>query len=288
MKSLTASPPERRLLPGGGVRGPVPLLIAIMMFVMIIVSATALALGNMAALVRTGVENRYSIQIADGAAKQHIAVAAARRAPGVVDVSPVPQEELRRTLERWLGPAAADADLPLPAMIDVDLAPGANVDAVRSIVERAVPSARLTAQGDSLAPLLAALRGSIALAVGLVVLIALATGAAVVLAARGALNTHRATIEVMHGIGATDQQIARLFQRQIAVDSLMGGVAGATLAGVVLLLALGGGALDTLLGGTRPLGWSDALLLAVFPLIGAALATLVARRAVLGALRARL
>ena len=39
---------------------------------------------------------------------------------------------------------------------------------------------------------------------GLVLLIAVATAAAVVLAARGALDNHRATIEVMHGIGATD------------------------------------------------------------------------------------
>ena len=67
-------------------------------------------------------------------------------------------------------------------------------------------------------------------------LIALATAAAVVLAARGALDTHRATIEVMHGIGATDLQVARLFQRKIALDALFGGLAGGVAAALVLLL----------------------------------------------------
>ena len=46
------------------------------------------------------------------------------------------------------------------------------------------------------------------------------------LAARGALDTHRFTIEVMHGIGATDLQVTHLFQRKIAIDALIGSLAG--------------------------------------------------------------
>ena len=47
-------------------------------------------------------------------------------------------------------------------------------------------------------------------------------------AARGAraLDTHRDTIEVIHMLGATDIQIARLFQRRIALDALLGGLVG--------------------------------------------------------------
>ena len=51
---------------------------------------------------------------------------------------------------------------------------------------------------------------------------------------------------------------------------------------------MGGAGLATTLAGIPPLGWRDAIILAVFPLFGAGLATLVAKRAVLGALRARL
>jgi cell division transport system permease protein len=107
-----------------------------------------------------------------------------------------------------------------------------------------------------------------------------------VLAARGALDTNRATIEVMHGVGATDDQIARLFQRKIALDSLTGGLAGAGAAGIILLLIAGGRAVwfDDLAGGPL-LDAGDLLFLAALPLIGAAVATVVARLAVLRALR---
>lgn len=288
MNYLLVTEPEKRLIPSSGVRGPVPLLIAIMTFVMVVVAAAGLALGNAASVVRTGVENRYSIQIADGAARAPTAVAAARSAPGVARVEQVPPDDLRRTLERWLGPAGAEADLPIPAIIDVDLGPGADPAAIKSAVERAVPGARFIAHRSSLEPLLDALTGLTRLAFGLVLLIALASAAAIVLAARGALDTHRGTIEVMHGIGATDRQVARLFVRQIAFDALLGGIAGAALAGLIIALILGGASLATTLTGAPLLAWGDALLLALLPVLVAILATLVARAALLRALSDRL
>lgn len=288
MNFLYATAPERRLLPARGIRGPVPFLIAIMTFVMVVVAAAGLSLANAASVVKSGVGNRYSIQIADGEQQAPAAIAAARAVPGVLRVAQVPPADLRRTLERWLGPAAAQADLPIPAMIDVDLRPGASAGAVSAAVRRAVPTAQFVAHASSLAPLLDALRGLVMLAFFLMLLVALASAAAVVLAARGALDNHRATIEVMHGVGATDEQITRLFQRQIAIDSLLGGLAGATAAGLVLAALLGGSDLAATLSSRPLLGWDDALVLALIPVVGALLATLVARRAVLGELRERL
>jgi cell division transport system permease protein len=288
MKPLTISEAERRLIPSSGVRGPVPLLIAIMTFVMVVVAAAGLVLANISSVVRGGVEHRYSIQIADGAAKAPAAMAAARSVPGVTRVAEVDPGDLRRTLEKWLGPAAREADLPLPVIIDVDLGPGADPGAVAGAVGRAAPGARFVAHRASLAPLLQALRGLTLLALGLVVMIAAASAAAVVLAARGALENHRGTIEVMHGIGATDDQVARLFVRQIAVDALTGGIGGAAAAAVVIAVILGGVGSATMLAGAAPLHWNDALWLATLPLAIALLATQVARRALLKALRERL
>jgi cell division transport system permease protein len=283
---LSASPAERRLLPGGRMQGPTPYVIAIMMFVMVVIAAAGLTLANAAQLVSRGVESRYSVQIADGAGKAPLAVQALEDTPGVTAIRPVPERDMRRTLERWLGPAGAAADLPLPALIDFDLAPGSSARSVASRVEAAVPGARLVAHSALLGPVLKALRSLTWLAFALVLLIALATAAAVVLAARGALDTNRPTIEVMHGVGATDAQVTRLFQRRIALDSLTGGVAGAAAAGLVLLLIAGGRAIwvDDFAGGPL-LGTGDILFLALLPLLGTILATLVARLAVLRALR---
>ena len=286
---LAASPAERRLLPGGRLQGPTPYVIAIMMFVMVVMAAAGLALANAAGTVARGVENRFSVQIADGAAKLPLAVRALTDAPGVAAVRPVPEKAMRQTLERWLGPAGAQADLPLPALIDVDLKPGASPKAVATRVESAVPGARFVAHSAMLAPMLRAMRSLTWLAFTLVLLIALATAAAVVLATRGALDTNRSTIDIMHGIGASDAQVARLFQRKIALDALTGGLAGAAAAGLVLLLIAGGRAvwMEDFAGGPL-LNRSDLLLLAALPLIGTAVATLVARQAVLRTLRSAL
>jgi cell division transport system permease protein len=288
MSAFLVSEPDKRLIPSSGVRGPVPLLIAIMTFVMVVVGAAGLALANTASVVKAGVEHRYSIQISDGAARAPAAIAAARAATGVTRVEQVPPENLRRTLQRWLGPASTEADLPLPAIIDVDLRPNADPTAVASAVEKAVPGARFVAHRASLAPLLQSLRGLTLLTAGLVAMIALASAAAIVLAARGALDTHRSTIEVMHGIGATDRQVARLFLRQIARDALFGGMGGAALAGLIIAFILGSARTATMLAGAPPLGLGDALLLGMLPLAIALLATLVARAALLRALRERL
>ncbi|MFL6787199.1 MAG: cell division protein FtsX [Sphingomicrobium sp.] len=288
MSVWIASEAERRMIPPSGVRGPVPILIAIMTFVMVVVGASGLALANTASVVKSGVEHRYSIQISDGVARAAAAMSVAKAQAGVSRVQQVPPEDLRRTLERWLGPAGREADLPLPAIIDIDLTQGADAARIGQAIEQAVPGARFIAHRHSLEPLLKALRGLTLLALGLVLLIALASAAAVVLAARGALDTHRGTIEVMHGIGATDDQVARLFVRQIAIDALMGGVVGAAIAGLIIALILGGAGTATMLAGTPPIGWDDALLLAALPIAVALLATLVARSALLRALHDRL
>ena len=288
---LFASPLDRRLLPSGRFAGATPWLIGIMLFVMMIVAATGLALAGGARLVREGIAHRYSVQIADGRSSEARALAVVRAAPGVTSASAVPEAELRATLEQWLGPVAAGeaADLPLPSLIEVDLAPGADPAAVAATVRRAVPSAQFIADQSRLAPMLTTLTALTVIAALLVALIALATAAAVVLATRGALDTHRGTIEVMHGIGATDLQVTRLFQRKIAIDALIGGTAGAVVAALVLLL-VAGGQFDALGDWTNAslLRGVDLVLLASLPLLAAILATLVARTTVLAALRAQL
>jgi len=282
---INATPAERRLLPGGRMQGPTPWVIAIMMFVMVVIAAAGLSLANAAGVVSRGVENRYSVQIANGAAKASLAERALRQSAGVAAIHPVAESEMRKTLERWLGPEGAKADLPLPALIDVDLKPGASPQAVATKVEAAVPGARFVAHSATLKPMLRAIHSLTWVAFAIVLMIALATAAAVVLAARSALAANRSTIEVMHGVGATDDQVARLFQRRIAIDSLIGGAVGAAAAGIILLIIAGGRAawVEDVAGGPL-LNILDLLALALLPLLGTLLATLVARIAVLRAL----
>ena len=115
---------------------------------------------------------------------------------------------------------------------------------------------------------------------------AAATATIVVLAARGALNTHRPVIEVMHLLGATDRQVAALFQRRIALDALMGGFAG--LAAALAVMTLVGQRMSRIgsdLLGSVGLGLSDWALVLSLPVLGALLATIAARLTILFAIR---
>ena len=173
----------------------------------------------------------------------------------------------------------------MPALVNFNLRSEADVEALERRVRAVAPGATIAAHRQSLGPLLRSLRELQWLSLGLVVLLAGAAAAAVVLAARGALDTHRSTIDIMHGVGATDLQVVRLFQRRIAIDALIGSVAGAVAAGLVLLLLFAGAGYASDLTGGAGLTGGDLMLLALLPLALTALATWVARTAVLAALR---
>jgi cell division transport system permease protein len=170
-------------------------------------------------------------------------------------------------------------------LIDFDAGPAADLSSLQQRAQAIAPGARIVAHRDSIGPLLHSLRLLQWVAFGLVLLLSIAASAAVVLAARGALDTHRFTIEVMHGIGATDLQVTHLFQRKILIDALVGSLAGALAAAIVLLLLASGAALAGELTGGATLGPVDLAILALLPLALTVLATWVARTAVLRSLR---
>ena len=282
---LFVSPAERRLLGGPRFGGPTPWVIAIMSFSIMLIAASGLALASTASLMSNAIESRYTLQVPGGATNLDALVQAVRSTPGVTSVQAVPESDMRQTLERWLGPAAKSADLPVPALIDFDAGAATNLNALHQRAGVIAPGASIVAHRDSVGPLLHSLELLQWVAFGLVVLLSIAASAAVVLAARGALDTHRFTIEVMHGIGATDLQVTHLFQRKILIDALVGSLAGAFAAAIVLLLLASGAALAGELTGGATLGLVDLLVLAVLPFALTVLATWVARTAVLRSLR---
>jgi cell division transport system permease protein len=282
---LFVSPAERRLLGAPRFGGPTPWVIAIMTFSIMLIAASGLALASTAALVSRSIESRYGLEVPGGGANLPALVQSVRSTPGVTSVDAVPESDMRKTLERWLGPAAQNADLPVPALIDFDAAPATNLLSLEQRAKVIAPGARIVAHREAVGPLLHSLRLLQWVAFGLVLLLSGAASAAVVLAARGALDTHRFTIEVMHGIGATDIQVTHLFQRKILIEALIGSVAGALAAAFVLLLLASGAALAGELTGGATLGLVDLLILALLPFALTLLATWVARTAVLRSLR---
>ncbi|HZG09819.1 MAG TPA: FtsX-like permease family protein [Allosphingosinicella sp.] len=283
---------DARLLPEGRLSGPMPWVIAIMMFLTLLAAAAGLGLGSAAASLDTETGNRATVQIVEPnpdarESQARDALALLARLPGVTAAERVAPDEMRALLEPWLGPGGMEADLPIPAMIDIELSPAAyaRMDGLRAALADVAPAARVDDNAQWLAPL-AGLIGSLRwLAGSLVVLMIGATAATVVLAARASLDTHRGTIEVLHLMGATDVQVARLFQRRIALDALFGGAVGLAAAGAVLLL-IGNrlGALGSELLGSAGLPVASWAILVALPVFGVLLAMIVARATILRAL----
>ena len=283
---------ERGLLPEGRLSGPMPWVIAIMMFLTVLAAAAGMGLASAAARLDDQIGGRVTIQIVEAnparkAAQSQAAVAALGDLPGVTAVRVVPEEEINRLLVPWLGTGGIADDIPIPALIDVDLTPEghARLAELTRAVTAAAPAARVDDNGQWLAPL-ASLIGALKwLAAGLVLLMVGATAATVVLAARAALNMHRATIEVLHFMGATDVQVARLFQRRIALDALFGGLVGFILAALVLIgIGEQVSALGSELLGSASVPAPAWGILVGLPLFGVLLAMLVARLTILRAL----
>lgn len=282
---------DRRVLDEAGGLRAMTWVMAIMLFLTVLAAAAGLGTRQSAAALERQLAGRLTVQVVEGSPAQRDALAARtlsvlRALPEVRRATPVPQAELMRLLEPWLGRAGADADLPVPAMIDVDLAADADAARVAAAVQRVSAASRVDRHQRWMSPVSGFLDTLTWLALALVVLMLSATAAVVVLAARAGLETHRATIEVMHMLGSTDVQVARLFQRRIALDAALGSAAGGIAALAVLaflgtrLAALG----SQLLGGLT-LAAGDWALLVLLPLGFVALATAAARVTVIAALR---
>ena len=283
---------DGRLFPEGRLSGPMPWVIAIMMFLNVLAAAAGLGLAAGAARIEGQIGNRVTVQIVEANAElrdRQAAAAAAllERTEGVTRVRRVPDAELDALLEPWLGAQAAAADLPVPALIEVDLGSDARarLPRLREAIREVAPAAMVSDVADWLSPLSGLLSSLQWLAAGLVALMVAATAATVVLAARASLNTHGQTIEILHLMGATDSQIARMFQRRIALDVLFGGLLGFAVA-VLVLVVIGGrvAAIGSELLGSVTLPDQAWVILFLLPLGGAALALLVARITILRAL----
>ncbi len=294
-RSATAfgRPGGAQLLPATRLGGPMLWVIAIMVALTVLAAGGALALANFAAQTRAGLEGGLTVQIVepDGSARAtqvNRAASALAAAPGVGEVRIVPEAELASLVEPWLGEAASSDAVTLPALIDVRLdrpAASATLARLRAAVARVAPAARLDQQSDWLGPVFDAIRALRWLAMMLIVLLTLASAAAVWLAARNALDANRETIEIVHHLGGSDAQIAGIFQRSVLLDAAVGGAFGLAFGAAALtLLGARFAALESGMVESGSLSALDWLVVALVPVVVAVVALVTARRTVMARL----
>ena len=162
---------------------------------------------------------RDAVATALGALKHHPAVAAATL---------IPRDKVLELLEPWLGSGPTVTDLPLPALIDVQLHSD-DADAATAVgraVSAAVPVAIVDDHRIWLSRLTSLAQGVGVMALALMAMISGALGLTVIFATRASLAEFVQVIEVLHLVGARDDYIAGQFARRALAQGIIGGLCG--------------------------------------------------------------
>jgi cell division transport system permease protein len=200
-----------------------------------------------------------------------------RTTPGIVSVRPVPDAEIAVLLEPWLGNQVLGLDLPMPDLIDVSVARGANID-IAALSSRLAQVAAGTVVDDHaiwLRRLTEFTRIAETVAFAVMIVILISAVATVVFTTRTGLAIHSDVVEVLHLIGAQDSYVARQFQSHTLRLASAGAAVGFLLgAGIIWLAHVYGGRLS---GGLLPelaLGPEQWALLAALPVAAVLLVVL--------------
>ncbi|MEP6785255.1 MAG: cell division protein [Sphingomonadales bacterium] len=290
--TAAADAQPRKVLPEGRFSGPMPWVIAIMIFLAVLAAAAGLSMGRATGAIAGAIAGRITVQIVEAnpdvrTDKRARLARALRTNANVTDVSEVGDAEMRNLLAPWLGADGLEGGLPVPALIDASLkdSSSAAMASIGGVVRGIDPHARIDRHADWMGPLNGLLHTLKWLAIALVGVTGAAAAAAVILGSRAAMDQHRATIDVMHLMGATDVQISRLFERRVAQDAISGSALGfVTGMGVLIIVGQSVQAVGAGLVTNATLGWIDWLLVLVIPFAGVGLAILSARITVMRAL----
>jgi cell division transport system permease protein len=272
--------------------GILPWVIAVMVYLSALAIAGGFGLRSAASGWTSDLTRRATIQIsaAEPAIQDRQAAAILEKLkaePSVESARQLTRAELGALLDPWLGEGSVNAELPVPAIIDVafkDDSP--DMLALTAKIKATSPDAIVDTHQQWLGQL-SLLTQSINWTANLIVLlVALATVALVAFGTRAGLAAHKPTIEILHLMGAEDDMIANEFQKRFLIQGFLGGVGGLILALITIFL-LGWLAQQAGQGliASVSLPWAAWLALVMLPLLAAILTMMTARVTVLRALQ---
>lgn len=220
----------------------VPWIVAIMVLLAVLALAAALVVESAVRAWDNGLTGRLTVQVpADidtpdaDPIEQLLDILIAT--PGVVSARSLSTTATSNLLEPWLGDAAASADLPLPRLIDVELARGNALDTglLAARLANIAPGVTVDDHRVWLNGLIDLARSVEIVALTIVGLIAAGAVATIVFATRSGLAVHYKVIELLHFMGARDTYVAQQFQGQAMRLGIRGSAIGAAAAAAIML-----------------------------------------------------
>ncbi len=219
-----------------------PVLVGAMCFLAALAIAGALAAATLAAHWQGDTDAALTIQVpapdapdaTNSGSRVTAVLAALATAPGVTTPQLMSTEAVTRLLTPWLGADAGRLGLPIPAVISASWQGAPPPDALEKSLDKLAPGT-LVATGASWAGRVSALTASLqACAIAVLCIVALVAAAVVSVATRSGLAQRRETVEIIHGLGALDADIADRFAARALVLTATGGIAGTLIALPVL------------------------------------------------------
>ncbi len=268
----------------GVARKLMPFMVAAMAFLASLALAGAIAAAAFSRQWQEGPAAALTVQVPDPAARATDApqsrldrvVALLRASPGIAHVDALSHAQIAKLLQPWLGSAATQG-LALPAVVAVRAeGAGPPLAEVTAELRAAAPGTLVDSHGDWTRRIATLAHSIQALAWAMLALVTGVAAAVVTIATRAGLVQRRDAVLLVHGLGATDADIARRFAARATRLAFAGGLGGTAVA-LPVLAGLAALAAPLIGGIADPAAWMPALPralwlgLAAIPLVCAAL-----------------
>lgn len=267
----------------------VPWIMALLVFLLSLVLAGAFSISSSLKNWHVGVSQKLTIEVPlqhelDRDRMIPNIISFLQSQPGITHVEPVKQQQLLSLLEPWVGQVDMLSDIPMPALIDIDVDPNSHMEVSELIqkLRQYTAGIRVESHGRWLETL-SILRTSLQIIAYLfAVIIGVTVAITVMLVTKAGLASHHQSISVLRLIGAQNSYIAHKFQAHALKLASKGALIGFVAAFPVLLclnyLTSNFGVPEML----RPSAdWTLVAFLIIIPFIIIGLSILVARLAVL-------
>lgn len=217
------------------------LIVASLAFLACFAMAGSLGASKLADAWTEGLSGAATVRIGaeDGAAKERLGIVLdiLRGTEGVVSATPLTEDEVADLLAPWFGATPALEDLPAPAIVAVQIDPLNEPDAaiVQAQLDGAAAGAVYDDHGEWRGRAASAAKAVRSVALGALVVCALAIALIVILTVRSGLAAQSATIATLRLAGAEDRYVAGVYQTRYLWLGLAGSLIGCALALLALL-----------------------------------------------------
>lgn len=280
----------------GADAGFLTLLVSLMSFLAILSLTGTFALSGMTARWSSGLENKVTIEIPIETSEGHLlsrdtmeketkkVAAKLDKNPNVKDIKVLSDRDITELVSPWLGSEINFDEIPLPTLIavEVKISNAETLTVLADDIKEASEFAVLQTHQDWLDDLIRFARTLQYLAFSIALIVSAATITAIAAGIRARFAIYKKEVELLHLMGASDDYIARQFQKHAIIIALKGGAIGA-IAGIfvtIIIIILSGFSGTSLLPRIE-ISIIQFLALSLVPILACMIAGIVSRITVL-------